>query len=392
MNYRKLLLFLIGISSFILYSCNDNPTSVGLGLLRNDYINVKQLDSYTDSLKQTSTYYKKSVPLGISNTLLIGNAANVQSSSLIKFSIVLDDSVKQDLLSNKINVVSSNVLLYPIYTFGDTNASLDFTVHKVLNTWDPNVIDGDNASSISYDQTDLSTSRNYSDSLVTFKLDNSLVTGWLNYVADTSQPAAYGIYLIPNSSSKKVVGFQALSVGSSNVSTLQIILQKPGVYQDTLSFYPNQDASVVTGNLPNLSADEFAVQGGLTVNSKLWFDVSAIPKNTVINHALLTLNIDTLASITGTIFVNSLEARLFWDTTQGTYDTNQVFTLSRSGNTFQGDITHYVQSWIDSGNNLGILLRVSSQTSGLELFALKGSNAADRALRPRLQLTYTSKN
>ncbi|MCL5029740.1 MAG: hypothetical protein M1480_12075 [Bacteroidetes bacterium] len=393
MNYRKLLFILIGISSFIFYSCNDNPTSAGLNLLKNDYINVKQIDSYTDSIKQSSTDFKRSVPLGISSTLLVGNDDNVTSSSLIQFSIVLDDSVKQDLLAGKVNIISSNINLYPIYTFGDTNASMDFSVHKVLTSWDPNVIDGDNASSISYDQADLSSNRTFTDSLVTFAIDNTLVTGWLKYVADTTtQPAVYGIYLIPNSNSKKVVGFQALSIGSSYPSTLHVVLQKPGVYQDTLTFYPIQDASIVTGSLPNLSSDEFAVQGGLTVNSKLWFDISAVPKNTVINHALLTLTIDTLSSKIGTDLTNSLDVRLFKDTSNVAFDTTQIFTLARSGNIFQGDITPYVQSWIDSGTNLGILLQVTGQGSNLDLFAIKGSNAADRSLRPRLQLTYTSKN
>ncbi len=382
----------MGIYSFIFYSCNDNPTSAGLNLLKNDYINVKQIDSYADSLKQYSSEFKRSIPLGIASTILIGSNANVQSSSLIQFSIVLDDSVKQDLLAGNVSVVSSNILLYPVYTFGDTNASMDFSAHKVLNSWNPNTIDGDNAN-ISYDQTDLSSGKTFSDSLVTFNIDNSLVTSWLKYASDTTtQPAVYGIYLMPNSSSKKIMGFQALSIGASNPSTLHVVLQKPGVYQDTLTFYPIQDASVVTGNLPALSSDEFAVQGGLTVNSKLWFDVSSIPKNTVINRALLTLTIDTASSNIGTDMTNTLDVRLLQDTVNIAFDTTQIFTLTRSGNTFQGDLTHYVQSWIDTGNNLGILLQVTNQAENVDLFAIKGSNAADRSVRPRLQLTFTSKN
>ncbi len=393
MNYRKLLFILIGLTSFIFYSCNNNPTSAGLGLLKNDYINVKQIDSNTDSLKQISTNFKRSTPLGISSNILVGSNSNVQSSSLIQFSIVLDDSVKQDLLAGNVNVVSSNIYLYPVYTFGDTNSVMDFSVHKVLNSWNPNSIDGDNASSISFEQSDLSSGRTFTDSLVSFTMDNSVVTSWLKYASDTTtQPAVYGIYLIPSSNSKKVMGFQALSIGASNPSTLHVVLQKPGVYQDTLTFYPIQDASVVTGSLPNISSEEFAVQGGLTVNSKLWFDVSSIPKNTVINRALLTLTIDSTASIVGTDLTSTLDVRLFQDTVNITYDTTQVFTLARSGNTFQGDITNYVQSWIDTGNNLGILLQVTGQEGNLDLFAIKGSNAADRSARPRLQLTYTSKN
>ncbi len=392
MNYRRILFLLFGIISLVLYSCKDNPTSVGLGLLKNDYIKISQADSFTDSLKQTSTYMIHSVPLGTSSTIFVGKAVNINAASLIEFSISLADSIKQDILNNNANVTYAKVQLYPVYTFGDTNASLDYSVHKILNSWDPKEIDGNNLSSVSFDPSDLSSNKNLTDTLASFDVDKSIATDWLKNYADTTLAANYGIYLEPTSTSKKVVGFQALTIGSSKVTTLTVILQKPGVYQDTLNFYPLQDAGVITGNLPSVSSQDMVVQGGLVINSKLWFDVSSIPKNSVINHAALTLNIDTLQTIIGTNFINSLNARIITDSSSIVIDTILTITLNRSGNTFQGNIGPYVQSWLDKGNNQGILLELTGQTDGLELFALKGSNASDKTLRPRLQITYTSKN
>jgi hypothetical protein len=133
------------------------------------------------------------------------------------------------------------------------------------------------------------------------------------------------------------------------------------------------------------------VQAGLVINSRLLFNVSAIPPNTLINYANLTLTLDTVATIVGSNYINALTVLLLTDSSARAYDSTQTITLSRSGNTFQGNIAAYVQSWIDKGVNEGLLIQVTSQIDGLELFAIKGSNAASRALRPRLQITYTGK-
>lgn len=384
------MLIIAGIMTLVFYSCKDNPTLVGANLLKNDYINVKQLDSYSDSLHQTSSYYKKVIPLGASGTLLVGNAANVQASTLILYAISLPDSIITDLNNNAVNIVSSTIHLTPTYTFGDSTASFDFSVHKVNSSWTSLGFDADSLPGLVYDQTDLSLNHQFSDTLVTVDVSNSTVTTWLKEVADSTYSSDHGIYLMPNSNAKKVVGFRAYTAGTTPGTSLHIVLQKPGAYSDTLIFYPLQDVSIVTGNLPTAVKGDMFIQSSVTINSKIWFDVSSIPKNALINNAELTLTRDSVSTITGNSYTNTLLVYLLADSTnESLSDSTQILTLTGSGNIFQGNITPFIQSWVDKGNNQGLLIKAASQIGGLELFAIKNSSAANLSVRPRLQITYT---
>jgi len=384
------MLIIAGIMTLVFYSCKDNPTLVGANLLKNDYINVKQLDSYSDTLHQTSSYYKKVIPLGASGTLLVGNAANVQASTLILYAISLPDSIITDLNNNAVNIVSSTIHLTPTYTFGDSTASFDFSVHKVNSSWTSLGFDADSLPGLVYDQTDLSLNHQFSDTLVTVDVSNSSVTTWLKEVADSTYSSDHGIYLMPNSNAKKVVGFRAYTAGTTPGTSLHIVLQKPGAYSDTLIFYPLQDVSIVTGNLPTAVKGDMFIQSSVTINSKIWFDVSSIPKNALINNAELTLTRDSVSTITGNSYTNTLLVYLLADSTnESLSDSTQILTLTGSGNIFQGNITPFIQSWVDKGNNQGLLIKAASQIGGLELFAIKNSSAANLSVRPRLQITYT---
>ena len=392
MIYRKLLLIIAGILSLFFYSCKDNPTLVGANLLKNDYINVKQLDSYTDSLQQTSSYYKKVIPLGGSNYLLVGNNANVQASTLVKYAISLPDSMITDLNNNAASVVSSTIYFIPIYTFGDSNASFDFSVHKVSSVWTTIGFDADSLPGLIYDQTDISSNHQLTDSLVSVDISNSVTENWIKDVGDSTYSSDYGIYLTPVSA-KKVVGFELITSSATYALSLQIVLQKSGVYTDTLTFYPLEATSVVTGSMPTAAVQgDMFIQSGLSVNSKLWFNISSIPKNANINSATLTFTKDTISTITGSSYSNVLAVYMLKDSSTNLIDsTISANSLSSSGNTFTGSISTFVQSWVDGSSNQGLLLKTAYPAEGLELFAVKNSSAADISMRPRLQITYTTK-
>ena len=54
-------------------------------------------------------------------------------------------------------------------------------------------------------------------------------------------------------------------------------------------------------------------------------------------------------------------------------------------------MTSFIQRTLIESNNQGLLLSASDKLNGVELFAIKGSNAAALAERPNLQIIYTSK-
>ena len=389
-----MLLIFAGIVTLTLYSCNDNPTSVGSNLLKNDFINVNQADSYKDSLKQSSSFYKNTIPLGESSTLLLGKNANVQSSVLMRFLLYFDDSVKTDYSNNKVSIISAKVNLTPTsptYTFGDSTAPFNFSVYSVTSNWTSAGFDSDSLSSLIYNTSNLSSNLQVTDSATSFDLNLSVVNNWMKEIIDSTFADDNGIYLLPSADTKKVMGYMALSASYSLATSLTLVLQKSGVYTDTLTFYPAQDISVISSTPPAGSNEDIFVQGGVVYNSKLWFDVSSVPKNSIINRAELILTVDSSSTITGSNYNNSLYVYFLQDSTTNVFDTTRTYLLSNVSNTFDGNITSYVQSWVDNSSNQGLLVQVANTLGGLELFALKGSNAAVRSVRPRLIITYTSK-
>jgi hypothetical protein len=376
------------IISLLLISCSDDPSSIGSGQLDQDLINIKVLDSKTDTINQSSTFKKKVISLGTGQTLLVGKSDNLEASSLIKFLILLPDSVKTDFLANNITIDTAMVELTKQYNFGGSN--LNFTAHKIITSWSAATFSADSLSSLMYDPADVIINRPVKDddSLYSFQLDKQLVASWFRENADSTQPDVYGIYLKPDPSSDKITGFQALAVENEEIPVIKIVISKTGSYKDTLTFISSTDVSVVTGNEPVTSPQNIIVQAGLSVQSKLYFDLSVLPVNAIVSSAELFLTVDTVETKTGSSFTNSLAAFFIIDSTNAD-STSGSITLSRSGNTFSGNITVFVKRWIDTNTNQGILLTAADQFNGVEKFVIKGSNAAVEE-KPRLKIIYTS--
>jgi len=393
---HKILIVLLILSlSLSFYECSDAPSSIGTDLLSPDAIDIIKLNSFTDTLSQSSRYFQQVPAIELSNAeqLLLGKKNNIEASSLIRFFTSLADSTKEDILSNNITVTAAYIKLIQTYVYGEETAPFDFTAHKINSVWSLDFT-ADSLASLSYDPNDVILTKEYSDSINTFFIDNQLALIIIQAVADTSNPDDYGLYFKPTANTGKVVGFTALTSSFTNYPELKVVIEKSGVYTDTLDLISIIDLSVVSGTLPAISQENIAVQAGYVVNSILAFDVSKIPKNVVINNAELTLTIDTTETVVGSDYVNSLAASFLADSS----DADSILgtlTLSRSGNTFTGSITSFVQNWVSNADqgydNQGILLRTSDQLNGVELFALKGSNAIDASLRPLLKITYTLK-
>ncbi len=384
------MLFLFSAATILLLSsCNDNPTSIGLNLLSKDQLNLKQLDSYTDSLKQTSSIFSYTVPLGGSSSLMVGKNANLEASAVVLFYGTYDDSVAQDIINGRATVTNSYILLINSGVVGDSTAPFDFSVHNVLGSWNSASLDADNISSLSYDPSDIATDKTISDSLATFQISNSLATQWLKNLYDTTSATNYGIYLTPSANSKKIINYDVVGTTTAGASQWVAIVERPGDYSDTLIFYSTDYTTIIKGTMPVLPAGDIAVQGGLVVNSKLWFDLSGLPKHSVINNATLTLTEDTLASIKSSSPVNEITLFRVTDSSSTAYDTANGWVVSLTGNTYSGNIATFVQNWVDTGVNEGIVIQLYNQINAVDLYAFKGSQAADKALRPRLTITYT---
>ncbi len=376
----------------LFYSCSDSPTSIGNNLLASDFLTINKIDSYQDSIGQSSTYYKTGVKLSDSPRLLLGQFQNVEASSLIRFAVVLPDTIKSAFNNSTLNILGAKVNLTKVYNIGNASNQLNYSVHFVTSEWTSFGFTSDSLPNLQYDNNDISSNKTYSDTLYTFDVDDQTINSWFTAASATPIQNNKGIYLIPDSASTRVVGFEAFNdVEFTGIPRLNVVVQTGGLI-DTLNFYSIEDVSALSGNKPVVPAGDIAVQGGLVVNSRVSFDLSSVPKGAVINKAQFTLYVDSSATKTGDNFNNSLVAYFARDSIEASYDTTSAIVLNRSGNNFSGDIARFIQSIVSGYHeNNGFILAAGSQNLGVDLFALKGSDASDASLRPRLVITYTGK-
>ncbi len=390
---KRLFLFLLGgIILLQLSSCSDEPKSFGVDLLSPDFVAIDTLDSNIDSLRMTSSTFRTVVALGGSKNLLVGKKGNVNAAFLIKFLFPLADSVKTDISSGAVSITDARIRLIQTYQFGDSTAAFGLTAHKVTSNWSSIGFTSDSLPFLSFDPADVSTNLILNDSVKTFNLDVNLIRSWFQSVIDTTLDNNKGLYVMSSAISQKVIGFQAKTSLKINQPELKVVIKKPGVYTDTLTFTPEADVSIVDGSLPSVGSGNIALQSGFVINSKLWFDVSSLPKNAIINRAKLFLKTDTLLTIKGTNIIDAIIANNIADSTNKIIDsTLSQETLSPNGDSYVGLVTTFVQSWLNTGKNEGILLAPSAGIDGVDLFVFRGSNAPVFADRPRLEIIYTAK-
>jgi len=383
--YSILLLFILTLFS----SCTDDPSSLGIELIGSERISAKIFDTAVDTTEQTSSYFKKVIPLGNADWILVGKYQDISASSLMRFVFGLPDSLKTDLKAGNINVLDSWIILRTRYVYTDSLAAMNFTVHKVNSAWSSSAFTIDSLSKLNYESNDVSSQFTITDTLYTFHVDGALPLAWMKNTADKTLESNFGIYLDPSQSSNKVVGFQAFNAITAQAAKLFVVIEKPGVYVDTLNGFIAADISLVDRpDIPILPTGLISVQSSVAIESRLTFDLSMVPPGVVINKAEIFITPDTTASIKGSKFTNSLKLSYLKYTDSLNVDGNPSYLYFKN-NKYSGDITSFVRNWISTKKNNGILIEAGIPTSGLELFALKGSDCSEVSERPRLQITYT---
>lgn len=376
---------------FIVSSCSDTPTDLGSDLLNSDLIEVVSFDSQKDSVYQTSYSFKKVIPLGGASRILIGKADNLTANALFVFTFIISDSLKELVRNDSLMVLSAKVELTPEYVFGDSNATFDYSVHKINSSWVSSSFTSDSflSSQFVYEPNDLSSNRIEGDSLYSFDFDANIVKDWLKNQVDTSLANNNGIVILPTATTNKIVGFVAFNPEISNDTKVKAIVQKLGTtLQDTLTAFVLSDVHVIIGE-NTVTPERMIVQAGVVSNSYLFFDLSKIPDKAVINYAKLSVELDTLNSKFGSSYTNALRAFLVTNLDSLKVDENTSVSLFRNGVKYEGNISTFVRYWLNQKDNQGIILKAGNETDGVEKFILKGSSYPVYEERPKLEIVYT---
>lgn len=379
---KKFVLIPLVLVFITFFSCSDDPSKVGLGLLEQDYLKIDTLNSVDAAFPQTSSFFKKVISLGTSSKLLVGKKNNVTAHSLLKFDFSLPDSIKEDFRNNAVTITESYIELNPKYYYTDSLAVFDYKVYKINSNWTSTSFTADSFPSLSVDMMDLAQSKQF-DSLYTFRFNPTLAREWVNYSLNPDSVLNYGILISPDDGAQKIVGFEAFNVSGTDDPKVKIIISKPGVYTDTITGFVTSDVSVVLGDNPAHNPDELLIQSSVALNAKINFDLSSLPKNIVINKVTLTLTTDTTKNVFGSSFDNSL-------TIYRVTDTTEVFSarISSIGNKYKGEITGF-REWIKKSDNLEMIIKSGNEFIGTELFYIKGSDDLNPANRPYLEILFT---
>lgn len=378
-------LFLITI--FVNTGCSDDPSSLGSDLNQNNSVAVSSLDTSKDTVFQSAESFKKVLPLGSSDRLLLGKTNNAESSMLIKFALSLSDTYKNDL--DSIQVVEAKVYLTNSYSYGDSNGVFDFTAHKVTYEWGYSTFSYDSISKLTYDAVDVCAGKSITDTLISFKLDGNLVKSWLKDEKDNASANTFGIYLKPTANTSRVYGFWGYSGSLSQVIQpyITIVLQKGAAYTDTVTFYTLQDIHLVSGDINAVPKKFLQVQSGVTTGARIFFNLSKLPADAIINYALLTVTMDREVSKLGSSYSEGLYAYYASDTVKMEYDT--PILLERSDNKFSGNIAAILNKMQNLKTNKGLVLTTRRPLEGLEMYAIYGVSGVEDSLRPKLNLIYS---
>lgn len=390
--YKKILISLLITFLFLtISSCSDTPTDLGSDLLNPDLIGVTVFDSQKDSAFQSSYSFKKVIKLGGASRILIGKTDNLTAHALFVFTFIISDSLKQLVRNDSLNILSAKVELTPDYVYGDSNATFDYSVHKINSEWVSASFTADSflSAKFNYDPADLSSNRNATDSLYSFDLNPNTIKDWLRNQADTSLAKNNGILISPTPSTNKIVGFVAFNPEISNDTKVKAVIQKVGTTrQDTIIAYVLSDVHVIIGeNI--VPSEKMIIQAGVVSNSYLYFDLSKIPDKAVVNYAKLSVELDSLDSKFGSGYTNSLTAYLVTNSDSLKIDEASAESLLKNGKRYEGNISSFVRYWLNQSDNQGIIIKAGNELAGVEKFVLKGSTYPVYEERPKLEIVYT---
>jgi len=396
LNRLIILLTTSIILLFSINSCNDDPTSIGANLLPNqDLITINSIDS---AFFQKSRYYDTdTLALNSSSKVLLGQSDNVESTILMNYIMFLADSVNEAILNNSLIIHSAVMEMEPIYTYGvESSNSFDFTLHEITSEWNSLSFGKSDLPDLAYNSVDVSSNHQFlGDSLITFDFDKDLLLNWMKFSANESYTDINGVYFKFTDGTNKVIGFPAISPLYDSVLTrIRVIIEVPTKFTDTLLFQVSSDAHVVLGESPTTNNQNVFVQGGIPVRSNMFFDVSSIPNNAIINRAILKLSYDETETNLGSSDAGILKVIPIVDFESSDINVSypSISLFKDSANTFySGEITPIVQTWISDENN-GIQLYLIDEVETVNKLAIATENNPNKDLSPYLEIIYTSKN
>jgi hypothetical protein len=377
---------LLALPLLMLAACQNDPDSTSVGIIPNeDLIGAVRFDSQKDSVRITSDEFETPLLPYSSSILSVGRAEGFDASTLIRWQYLADS------IGEGGRIVSARMRLHSLpYRLGD-DGPVALEVREISDFWSSFTFTSDSLAQLELlPGVKGSAMRSLSETdSIDIPLDTVMVRDWLRKTNSGRYYEIRGV-LVQSTTSGSVRAFH--SAEGSKPPTLEIVIEQNGKL-DTIAGQNLEDTYVATRPFTQ-HPGRIVVQGGSGVRGRLFFDVSAIPANSIINHVSLQFRIDRELSTKLYRGIDSLLVHINLDSTRNTPSTNGIMTSQSVDDptllTAQGAILiQAVQNWVNRRGNNGLILIKAAELSDLDRFAVYNGDAATD-LRPRLIVTYTT--
>ncbi|GEM_PF-2484751 len=405
---KSLLLVILAISLLCLFSCSEEPGITGYNLLNPlDSLILTRFDSTTiDSAFVNSNIICQAENLGDLRRFLVGyyesnelgHNENYTLHSLLNFNFLLNNDLKNKINQSQVSVVSARLKLTPIYIFKESYIAGNFSIDvwEIQNDWDSDTITsyGFNALVRGNEKIDIGNIDN--DSVYFVNLDPTVVFNWLKKASKDTVKGLNGIILSPSSGTNYIKGFASINSNFQNEPTLLEVVIDNNQKIDTLKFNVKADVHVAIFNtqcgvISNPQA-YLIVQSAIKTKSYLFFDISNIPKNAIVNSAYLRLYLDSTKSKFGTSFQDTIYVQFVREPNKYELDSSSAYSLVKTPEGYyQANISYYVEKWINDDLNRGLLMTTKDPEGGFEKFVFHGPKTPFFDKRPKLIINYSYK-
>lgn len=397
---KKQLLLIFVLLIFLLMACSDSPNSLGNDTLEQDFpgdlISLKEFDSHTIELNQEFDSFIGNDTLDFSSAerVLLGKFEDITIQALIRFNLAPSASVITNLKEDKIVIHDVYVKLLQDYMLESRDKIVDFTSHRILESWASEKFDIDSLNNLKYSNESISQNIKVDSSYISFNLDKNTVREWLEDNITNVFKYNFGILLKPTLNFNTVVGFLGRSPlideGSAQINIVTKNLADNKL--DTLKYNAALDVFVLDKKTFTKDSDKLIVQGGIPVHSKFKFDVNQLPQKIAVNKAELTFTYDELKSKLNALDTDSIFVSLYADSLQKNISRSYVTLLSKKTGKLVADFTNILQFMINNPTqNFGMRLSVMGQENSISKYVLYSNKESEKSKQPKLKIYYTQK-
>jgi hypothetical protein len=371
-------LFLLVMFIPLIEGCSDDPNAIGSALIPKGDAITLAADTINASASATDTAHIQ----GTSTTLLLGKFGHLEARTLLEF-----DGIPAD---KPLATIDSAILTLHIdYRFKDSAGGFGFSIDTLLLAWNSTSLTWANLvpDSLYRHAADTTFAVQAEDTVLTVHIE-PIVRSW--FQAENSAP--YGFILIPSPVQTFVLGFANYVNGLGDFRPMLTIGYHDSTAGDTttLTLAPSQVLFLANSERP-VPTDTVYVQAGIAYRGHVKFDLGSLPKNVSITSATMNLFLNSSSSLRNAYTVNSIIANPALDSSS----LPGLSSLSAVGapdlldsSMFDFDIKSFVQQWIATSPNYGMMLRATNEYISLDGFVFYGAKA-DAAHRPRLTIKYT---